>query len=49
MDDKIAAIIDCNWSLEQLFAKAVWYGNALLNKGVVRLTHVLKCLKCSEH
>ena len=38
--DKIAAVIDSNRSLEQLWLD----GNALLNKGVVRLAHALKCL-----
>ena len=38
--DRIAAVIDCNRSLEQLWLD----GNALLNKGVVRLAHALKCL-----
>ena len=38
--DKIAAIIDCNQTLEQLWLD----GNDLLNKGVLRFTHTLKCL-----
>ena len=38
--DSIAAVIDCNHSLEQLWLD----GNALLSKGVVRFTHSLKCL-----
>ena len=38
--DGIAAVIDCNDSLEQLWLD----GNALLNKGVVQFTHALKHL-----
>ena len=38
--DRIAAVIDCNQSLEQLWLD----GNALLNIGLIRCTHALKYL-----